>query len=72
MLVLTVNTGDKPVVITTPAGERIEVGLESVRGNRVRLLFSAPKRIRINRWEVQETLDAAAKQGATVKAGGSA
>lgn len=44
------------VVITTPSGERINVQVVSVNGDKVRLGFDADVAIRIDREEVHERI----------------
>lgn len=53
MLVLSRRPGEA-VILTTPAGERIKVKVSSVKGEAVRLAFSAADEVRILREELAE------------------
>ena len=56
MLVLTRRTNER-VIITLPDGATIQILLCEVRGDKVRIGFEAPRQIKINRLEVQESID---------------
>jgi carbon storage regulator len=51
MLILTRRPGES-VIITTPAGERIEVAVLGVKGNQVRLGTEAPAEVTVLREEL--------------------
>ncbi len=61
MLILNVKLGDE-VILTTPTGERIVVKVTNCNGSRSLLGFTAPATVTIHRREVQERIDAEAKQ----------
>lgn len=52
MLVLTRKENEK-LIITTSSGERIEVIISKIDGNRVRLCLDAPKSVHIIRAEIE-------------------
>ena len=60
MLVLS-RYRNQVVVITTEAGERIEVTVAEIRGDKVRLGFTADKAIAVHRLEVQKAIEAERK-----------
>lgn len=56
MLVLSRHEGEK-LIITTPQGDRAEVCVVSINGDKVRLGVEAPKEITVHRKEVQDQID---------------
>lgn len=65
MLVLS-RCRDESIICTTPSGERIEVKVVDVRGDKVRLGVTADKSVAVHRDEVQRALEGerAAEAGA--------
>lgn len=56
MLVLS-RQRDEDVIITTKSGERIIVTIVDIRGDKVRLGFTADESVAIHRREVQEAIE---------------
>jgi carbon storage regulator len=59
MLILTRRPGEK-LIIETPAGERIEVTVLSIKGNQVSIGTEAPDAVSIVREELLESLQSRA------------
>ena len=57
MLVLS-RQREQSIICTTPSGERIEVTVMDIRGDKVRLGFTADRSIEIDRSEIRAAKDA--------------
>lgn len=55
-LVLSRKVGEK-IDITAPGGQRLEIVLAELRGDKARIGIAAPKDFRINRREITEAID---------------
>lgn len=58
MLVLSRHK-DESIIIVASNGERVEVCITEIRGDKVRLGIEAPLSVTINRQEIQIAIDAA-------------
>jgi len=56
MLVLS-RRADESAILTLPGGQRAEVRVTEIRGNKVKLGFNFPAEIQINRSEIQSQID---------------
>ena len=56
MLVLTRSRLEK-IILTLPSGDRVQLTVVDIRGDKVRLGIEAPDDVRIHRGEVQAAID---------------